>query len=264
MRPPKSDQSYALITGASSGIGADLAREYAKRGIPSILIARRLERLEALKLELREHYQVECETLSLDLQLPDAADLLLTFLNSKKLKISVLINNAGFGLTGAFLDLPLPRQLEMMQVNMNALVSLNYKMIPLLKQNPNPKILNVGSTAGFLPGPYMAIYYATKAFVNSFSEALGEELSEQGILVSVLCPGPVATEFRSVAGSSKSKAFDGALMQSPEVAIKALAGLDQKQRVIIPGRQFQALIQALRFAPRSAVRSFAAKRNRPG
>jgi uncharacterized protein len=254
---------YILITGASSGIGADIAREFAKLGLPSILVARREDRLLALKDELMAQYGVQCETVSLDLEIPGASRLLVEQIRGKDLAVSTLVNNAGFGLVGSFESLPHERQLQMMQLNMTALVDLTYQMLPLIKKSSSPAILNVGSTAGFLPGPFMAVYYASKAFVNSFSEALGEELQSEGIHVSVLCPGPVETEFASVSGLEKSKLFRVGVMNSVSVARAAVLGLRRKERIIVPGLRFKTMVQGLRLVPRIWVRTLAARMNRP-
>jgi short-subunit dehydrogenase len=200
----------ALVTGASSGIGEWLAREHAQRGGDLVLVARRGERLEALAAELREGHGIEVTVIAMDLGVPGAAEQLMQACDDANLQIDVLINNAGFGGHGRFVERGLDKDLQMMQLNMVALTELTYHCLQGMVERGEGRVLNVGSTAGFLPGPLQAVYYATKAFVNSFSQAIAQELKGTGVTVTVLCPGPVATEFVEAADLDGLSAFKSA------------------------------------------------------
>lgn len=188
-----------LITGASSGIGLELAKCFAADQSNLILVARNTAALTVLADELRREHKVEAHVFTVDLSRPEAASEIFTQAGRAGLTVDVLVNNAGFGLHGSFAELPLTRQLEMIQVNVATLVALTGLFLPGMIQRQRGGILNVGSVAGFVPGPNMAVYYATKAFVLSYSEALHEELCSMGITVSNLCPGPTETNFSEIA-----------------------------------------------------------------
>ena len=190
-----------LITGASSGIGLELAKCFATDGSRLILIARNTDALEKLAEELRQKHQIEAIVLTADLSKPEAPKKIFEELSGQKITVDVLVNNAGFGAIGPFDQLPRERQLEMIQVNVAALVDLTRLFMPGLIERQRGGILNVASVAGFVTGPGMAIYYATKAFVLSFTEAIAAETRNTGICVSALCPGPTPTNFGAVAGS---------------------------------------------------------------
>ncbi len=198
----------ALITGASSGIGKELARIHAAKGGDLILVARRTEALEALKTELESTYGVQVNTFTQDLSQIHAAKKVYDFVNHSGLEVDYLMNNAGFGGHGEFIDRPLDKDLEMIQLNVSALVELTHFFLQDMKERGHGKILNTASTAGFLPGPLQATYFATKAFVISFTEGLSYELRNSGITVTALCPGPVKTEFEHVAGLEGGTMFD--------------------------------------------------------
>jgi short-subunit dehydrogenase len=198
----------ALVTGASAGIGIELARLHAERGGDLVLVARRRDRLDALARELRSAHAVRVEVITADLSRSGAARRLAAKLSEKGLAIDALINNAGLGAHGPFHESDLARQQQMLQVNIVALTELTHLLLPGMVERGHGRVLNVGSTAGFLPGPLQAVYYASKAFVNSFSQALANELSGTGVTVTALCPGPVATEFQDVAGMQGVKGFD--------------------------------------------------------
>ncbi len=187
----------ALITGASSGIGRDLARYHAKRGGDVIITARRAEALEALKAELESDHAVKVTVVALDLGAPDGAAKLYDAV--KDHKIEILINNAGFGGQGAFIERELTADLAMIDLNVKALVSLTHMVARDMVANGGGKILNVSSTASYMPGPMQATYFATKAYVSSFSQALDAELRDQGVTVTALEPGYVETEFAATA-----------------------------------------------------------------
>jgi short-subunit dehydrogenase len=220
----------ALVTGASSGIGEWLAREHAQRGGDLVLVARGGERLAALAAELREGHDIEVTVIAMDLGVPGAAEQLMQACDDANLQIDVLINNAGFGGHGRFVERGLDKDLQMMQLNMVALTELTYHCLQGMVERGEGRVLNVGSTAGFLPGPLQAVYYATKAFVNSFSQAIAQELKGTGVTVTVLCPGPVATEFVEAADLDGLSAFKSA--PGPEsVARKGYAAMERGELV---------------------------------
>lgn len=191
--------NLALITGASAGIGAAFARHHAALGGDLILTARRDAALQALKTELETAHGITAHTVALDLAAPDGAHTLLNAVAEIDAPVEILINNAGFGGRGIHVDRPLPDELSMIDLNVKALVTLSHAIGGQMAQRGSGRILNVGSTAGFAPGPNQAIYFATKAFVNSFSQALDHELRPRGVTCTVLAPGYVETEFAKAA-----------------------------------------------------------------
>jgi uncharacterized protein len=245
-------QPVALVTGASAGLGSDFARQLAAKGQRLVLVARRLDRLAALADELGNARAVE-----LDLSLPGAADRLMADLASHGEHVELLVNNAGFGLTGRFAALDGKRQRQMIDLNCGTLVELAHAVLPAMIERGSGAILNVASTAAFQPGPGMAVYFATKAFVLSFSEALHEEVKGKGISVTALCPGPTATEFGAVAGFGPSNLLDKVAADSPSVVRAGLAGLEKGRAMVVPGLMNKATAQAHRFFPRSWVRRVA-------
>ena len=242
-------QPVALITGASAGLGVDFARQLGANGQRLVLVARRMERLEALAEELGNARAVE-----MDLGEAGAADRLMADLAAHDEHVDLLVNNAGFGLTGRFAELDGKRQRQMIDLNCGALVELAHAVLPGMIERRSGAILNVASTAAFQPGPGMAVYFATKAFVLSFSEALHEEVKRHGVKVSALCPGPTATEFGDVAGFGPSSPSSKLAAASDPVAQAGLAGLDRNQAIVIPGLMNKATAQAHRFFPRAIVR----------
>lgn len=189
----------ALITGASAGIGKELARYHASLGGDLVISARREEALNELKRELENAHGVKVFVIAVDLAAAEGAKKLYDAVKAQDIKIDILINNAGFGGHGRHIDRPLVDELAMIDLNVKCLVELTHRFAQNMVQQGGGKILQVGSTAGMVPGPLQAIYYATKAFVNSFSQAIDEELRESGVTCTVLAPGPVATEFIDVA-----------------------------------------------------------------
>jgi short-subunit dehydrogenase len=242
----------ALITGASAGLGVDFARQLAKRGHRLVLAARRKDRIEALAKELGN-----ARAVAIDLSKAGSAAKLLADLESASEQVEILINNAGFGLIGRFAKLDANRQRQMIDLNVGALTDLCRAVAPAMIKRKSGKILNVASTAAFQPGPNMAVYFATKAFVLSFTEALHEELKPHGIHVSALCPGPTRTEFGDVAGFGGNGLFDRVAMESPEVVEAGLAGLDRNRAVVVTGLANKIGAISTRFAPRSVVRKIA-------
>lgn len=189
----------ALITGASSGIGKELAKYHAAKGGDVILTARRTDALEALKSEIEGTYGVTAHVFTADLAKPGAAEKLYRDIKAAQLQVDVLINNAGFGGRGVHIDRDLDRELGMIELNVKALVTLTHRFGHDMADRGGGKILNVGSTAGFMPGPQQAVYFATKAFVNSYSQAIDQELRARGVTCTVLAPGYVKTEFANIA-----------------------------------------------------------------
>ena len=216
----------ALVTGASSGIGLQLARIHANEGGNVVLVARRADRLEELAEELQASHDIEASVIATDLSVPGAATALFERCTAEELQIDVLINNAGFGGHGRFIDRELDKDREMMQLNMIALSELCHLFVQGMVERGWGRVLNVGSTAGFLPGPLQAVYYATKAYVNSFSQALAQELTGTGVTVTVLCPGPVATEFVAAADLEGI----GAFKRAPGPTVVARKGYRAMQR----------------------------------
>lgn len=241
-----------LVTGASSGLGAEFARLCAKRGDEVVLAARRKERLDALAGELGNAHAV-----SIDLAREQAPNQLVSELEWRGLRVETLINNAGFGLAGRFADLPLARQREMLDLNVVALTELTHLVIPAMREKGQGAILNVASTGAFQPGPGIAVYFATKAYVLSFTEALHQELKGSGIMVSALCPGPTATEFGAVAGVSNEQ-FQKFSASAAEVAAAGLKGLGRNQAVIVPGLMNKVSAQSNRLLPRAVMRRIVA------
>lgn len=248
--------AVALITGASAGLGVDFARQLSAKGHRLVLVARRKDRLDALAAELGN-----ARVIADDLSLPGAIDRLMADLAAHGEQVGLLVNNAGFGLTGRFADLDGKRQRQMIDLNCGALTELAHAVLPGMIERKSGAILNVASTAAFQPGPGMAVYFATKAFVLSFSEALHEEVKSQGVVVSALCPGPTATEFGEVAGfkpaGPSAKLLVSMTADSPSVVRAGLDGLEAGRAIVIPGLSNKATAQANRFFPRSWVRRIA-------
>ena len=218
-----------LITGASAGLGAEFARQCRQRGDELVLVARRKDRLEALAEELGS-----CHVVAADLARPEAAAKLLADVSGLGLRIDTLINNAGFGAAGTFVEAPPERLLEMIDLNTRSLTELCRLALPAMLERRRGYILNVASTAAFQPGPYSAVYYATKAYVLSLSEALHEESKGSGVHVTALCPGPTATEFFEVAGSPNGRLAK--MATDPKAVVAAgLAGLARNKPIAIPG-----------------------------
>ena len=244
----------ALITGASAGIGAELARVFAARGHDVILVARRQDALEALAGQLEGKHKVRATVLPADLALSSAPLELFESIRGAGLDVDILVNNAGFGLHGEFLDTDIDRELRMIQVNVAALVHLTKLFAPPMVHRRRGGIMNVASIAGVFPGPYMSIYYASKAFVLSFTESLAQELRDSGVKVSALCPGPTTTEFHDVAGGKNTRLMTrGSVADARSVAEFGYKALQRGTVVAIPGVQNKLLVQAKRIAPRALV-----------
>ena len=247
-------QPTALITGASSGIGRCLAQLFARDGYALVLVARREAVLEELAAELAANYGGTVRVMPIDLADPAAALHLHADLLRAGIVVDVLVNNAGFGMQGAFAGLPAERQLQMIHLNVTALTGLTRLLLPSMLERGRGGILNIGSIAAFQPGPFMAVYYATKAYVVSFSEALADELSGSGLRVSCLAPGPTATAFAAEAGAAESRLFQGETMSVEEVARIGYEGWKAGKSLVIAGRRNWWRAFAARFLPRAWVR----------
>ncbi len=245
-------KKVALVTGASAGLGVDFARQLSKDGHRLVLAARRKERLDELTKELGNARAVE-----IDLSKAGASSKLMADLRAAGEEVDILVNNAGFGLIGRVAELDAKRLRQMIDLNVGTLTDLCRAVAPGMIKRKSGAILNVASTAAFQPGPNMAVYFATKAFVLSFTEALHEELKPHGIRVSCLCPGPTRTEFGAVAGFGSNSLFDRVAMESPDVVRTGLAGLERNNSVVVPGLVNKITAASTRFAPRPLVRKIA-------
>jgi uncharacterized protein len=246
----------ALVTGASGGIGEDLARELAARQYNLVLVARSADKLEALGQELRQKYGIESTIIAMDLSTPDAAERLNKELETRQLSIDVLINNAGFADYGEFWNLDGNKTAQMLHLNITTLTMLSRTLLPGMVARKKGRIMNVASTAAFMPGPLMSVYYASKNYVLALSEGLSEELAGTGVTVTALCPGPVETGFQARAAMENSKLLKNPMnpmMASHEVAKQGIAALERGQRVIIPGTMNQLLAMVPRWLPRAIV-----------
>ena len=258
-----SSKPIALITGASSGIGADLAECAAADGFDLVLVARRVNALAVVAQRCERKFNATVSIFPADLGDPTAARVLCAELRARRLDVHTLVNNAGLGASGAVASLSINTQLNMIQVNVTALTELTRRLLTLMIERNTGAILNVASTAAFLPGPGMSVYYASKAYVLSFTEGLAEELKHTDIHVSALCPGPTATEFAAVSGMSDSKLLKqkSIVMSSAAVARAGWDGLLRRERVVVPGLANKLMVQTLRAAPRSLAAKISASLN---
>jgi hypothetical protein len=259
---PGPTRQTALITGASSGIGDALARRFAKAGHNLVLVARRRDALEKLAAELSKSAAIEVHVIPCDLTDAQAPGRILSDLEQSGISIDILVNNAGFGAQGRFDEIEESTQIDILQLNIVALTRLTRLVLPQMVQRGRGMVLNVASTAAFQPGPYMAVYYASKAYVLSFSEALSEELRKKGVTVTALCPGATRTEFDQRAGMTESRLFTGATMDAATVAELGYAGLMRGRRVVICGLRNRIMALGSRFAPKSLVLRIAKRLNR--
>jgi short-subunit dehydrogenase len=245
-------ERITLITGASAGIGAELARVFAANGHRLALTARRVDRLTALAGEITAAGGTAPLLIPCDLEAPDACDKIAEEIGATGAEVEYVVNNAGYGLFGRAFELDRTAQLGIIAVNIRALTDLSLRFSDSLIRNRGG-ILNVGSIAGFLPGPGMAVYYASKAFVLSFTEALRNELAPYGVRVTVLCPGPVPSEFQDRAGFEPG--FDSAILNvsAAEVAQQAYRGLMANSRVVLPGLGVKIVPSLLRLFPRAFI-----------
>jgi uncharacterized protein len=254
--PKPTSSSTALITGASAGIGSEIARELARRGHGVVLVARRKDRLDALAEELSGEYGVRAETIASDLGKPASRARIPGRLTELGLDVEILVNNAGFATGGPFHESDPSRELEQVRVLVEAVVALTSAFLPAMVKRRRGAILNVASTAAMQPLPYAAGYSAAKAYVLTFSEAIHQEVSGRGVTVTALCPGPVETDFWDQAGwqvaggVSFEKAFPRrALPSARDVARAGVDGIAAGRRVVIPGLPMRAAMLASRYVP---------------
>jgi hypothetical protein len=246
---------YALITGASSGIGFELAKVFAQHGHHLILTARSEDKLLELQKHVETGFQIKAEVIVEDLSQPQGAQRLFQEVNKRGLEVGILVNNAGFGSHGLFQNSDLKRQKEMIQLNITSLMELTHLFLPAMLKSGSGKILNLASTASFLPGPFMSVYYASKAFVLSFSEGLSEELKGTGVSVTAVCPGITDTGFQAVANIQNVPILKSApAASSHQVAVFAYQALMRNQTVAIEGFMNRMMNFMIRLTPRFAVR----------
>ena len=247
----------ALITGASGGIGLELARLFARDEYNLILTSRNRTRLEDLVEVFKLEYKVRVTLIAKNLAKPSASQEIFDEIQSLKLPVDILVNNAGFGSLTSFAESDLNNTLQMIQLNITSLTHLTKLFLPAMIKYKSGKIMNVASTAAFQPGPYMAVYYATKAYVLSFSEALSEELEGTGVTVTALCPGPTTSGFQARAGMEKTRFMQTmSFMDSKTVAEIGYLGLMDNKRVVIPGFTNKLGVMAARILPRKTVMKF--------
>jgi uncharacterized protein len=251
-----------LVTGASGGIGLALAEQFAADGYQVLLAARSVNKLQAHAAQLTQKHGVPAHMFVVDLETADGAKRLHAEVKQAGFTLDALVNNAGYGLFGEFAGSPLDGELAMMQLNMSSLVSLSKLFMPDLRATQG-KLLNVASTAAFQPGPYVAVYYATKAFVLSFSEAIAQELGKQ-VQVMALCPGPTASGFQDKAAMHDSALVKGKrLPTADDVARSAYRALQTGRRLHIPGRMNWLMVQSIRFTPRRMVTWLVSQMSKP-
>jgi uncharacterized protein len=259
---PSHLRPIALITGASSGIGLALARRFARGGFDLIITARRAPALEDLADALRKAHNVAVHVVTADLAEPAGPQRLYDQAVAIRPSLDVLVNNAGFGDCGPFVESNLARQIEMIQVNVVALLHLTRLFLPKMVDLSRGRILNVASLAGFCPGPLMSTYYATKAFVVSHSRALSCELAGTGVTVTALCPGPVPTEFNAVAGIVSAGLSSWIVVSAERVAEAGYAGCLRGRRIVVPGALPALARWVMKLAPTELVSRLVMRRNR--
>lgn len=243
-----------LITGASGGIGYELAKLFARDQYNLVLVARSGEKLVKFAGELQQMFGVSAKTVPLDLTAAPAPQFLFDQLRRDGISVDVLVNNAGYGKLGEFAEIPLEESLGQIELNVTALTALTRLFLPAMVERRSGRILNVASTAGFQPGPLMAVYYATKAYVISFSEALANELQHSGVTVTCLCPGATDTGFQGRAGNDESRLFKQVRpMSAHDVARDGYRGMMKGKTLVISGFRNWLVAESVRFAPRKAV-----------
>ncbi|HJQ34177.1 MAG TPA: SDR family oxidoreductase [Pyrinomonadaceae bacterium] len=243
----------ALVTGASGGIGEELARLFAADGHDLVLVARSRDKLARLAEELEGKHKVAARVLASDLARPEAPREIFEELNGAGVVVDALVNNAGFGSYGLFAETDLKSELELLQVNVVALTHLSKLFLPGMLARRRGFVMNVASTAAFQPGPLMAVYYASKAYVLSLSEALANECEGTGVRISALCPGPTETGFVAAAGMEQSKLFDRGAMTAREVAEAGYRGMLAGKTLVIPGFRNALVARAVGMMPRGVV-----------
>lgn len=254
-------RKLALVTGASGGIGYELAVILARHGHDLVLVARRADKLAALAERLELDHGVRVRVIARDLARPEAAAEIHETLAAEGLVVDVLVNNAGMGLLGKFAETGIESDVEMLRLNVESPTLLTRLLLPSMLERGSGRILNVASTAGLQPGPLMAVYYATKAYLLSLSEALANEVAGTGVTVTALLPGPTDTGFSSHAGAEQSRLFKGSTMDARTVAEAGYAALMAGKPVVIPGARNRLLAFGVRLAPRKVVTQIARRMN---
>lgn len=252
----------ALITGASGGIGEELARIFAAGKHDLVLVARSADKLQALSGDLERAHGIRARAIAADLADPAAPQRIFQAIEEQGATIDILVNNAGFGARGAYAEIDYEVEARMIQVNVAALAQLTRLFLPGMLAQRNGRILNVASTAAYVPGPFMAVYYASKAFVLSFSEAIAEETAGTGVTVTALIPGPTQTNFAVTAGTEDSQLFrSGSVMAAATVARIGYDGMMSGKRVAIAGWRNKMTVFSTRLAPRTMLAKIARKLN---
>jgi len=269
--PEPNSSSAALVTGASAGIGSEIAKLLAARGYALVLVARREDRLTALADELAEAHGVRTETIAADLSKPTPRGRIAGQIQELGLEIDILINNAGFATGGEpFYEADPEREIEQVRVDVEAVVALTSAFLPAMVKRGRGAILNVASTAGMQPIPYSAGYSAAKAYVLTFSEAIHQEVRAHGVTVTALAPGPVDTDFWQIAGwevqggKSFERAVPGALISPQQAARAGVQGLERGERMVVPGLPIRAAMLASRYIPNALKLPALARFMRPG
>ncbi|WP_435347815.1 SDR family NAD(P)-dependent oxidoreductase [Haloarchaeobius sp. HRN-SO-5] len=255
------DRDTALVTGASSGIGRELARQFARHGHDVALVARREGVLADVAGDLESRYAVDATTISMDLDRDGASDALYEAVHDRDLDVGILVNNVGIGTAGPFAEADLDEERTQLRLNVVTLVELTRLFLDDFTDRGRGRVLNVGSTAGFQPGPFMAGYYASKAYVNSFTEALAEELRGTGVSATVLAPGPVDTDFQDRAGMGDSAVGSTYKQSVEQVATAGYRGVMRGDAVVVPGLPMKALSLLARVTPRPIRRRVARRVN---
>lgn len=245
----------ALVTGASGGIGAAFARKLATEGHNLIIVARSEDKLNAIATDIRDQHGVQVHVFAMDLSTQQAPDELFAAITDAGLQVDVLINNAGYATYGHYWELERDREMRMIRLNVETLAHLTHLILPQMLQRRAGKILNVASTAAFVPGPLMSNYYATKAFVLSFSEGLAGELDGTGVTVTALCPGPTESGFQQRAEMTESKLVQSGLMTADDVVETGYKAMMRGTVVQIVGARNQMQMLSIRFMPRGMVRN---------
>jgi short-subunit dehydrogenase len=238
----------ALVTGASSGIGLHLAREFARHGHPLVLVAPVQAELERIAAELREEFGVQARAVAADLEQADAAQRIFDALEADGVAVDILVNDAGHGQRGRFDEVPLERHLSVLRLNVEAVLRMTAAFLPPMLRRGSGRVLNVASVAGFEPGPLLAVYHASKAFVLSWSEALATELADTQVSVTTLCPGPTDTDFFPKADLQNTRGFHEMNLMAPqEVAEDAYRALMRGERLVVPGAMNKLMVFSRRF-----------------
>lgn len=255
------DNNYVLITGASSGIGYELAKLFKRDGYNLILVARDKEKLQ-MAVDKLNNEKNKIIMLDVDLSREDEVDKLIKYINKNEIDINILVNNAGIGLFGEFAEIDWKTEEKLIDINIKALTKLTKYFLPKMIEKKSGGILNVASTAAFASGPRMATYYASKAYVLNLTEAIHEEVKEYGINISCLCPGPVRTSFQSKAGIKKSEKAKKYLMNADIVAKVGYDKFKKGEVIIIPGFKNKVLVNANKLLPRAISRKIILKTNK--